>query len=126
MIITTIHNNKLFIKFDSLVKNGIIYINDNKDFKSDHHIENSDFEVMDLSANNVGYDFHGVDKPKNENSHYGLRYTEFVVPLVKATQEQQEVIENLEKGNIALEEQIKMQNSQMIDVLKRIQKLEYK
>ena len=126
MIITTIHNNKLFIKFDSLVKNGIIYINDNKDFKSDHHIENSDFEVMDLSANNVGYDFHGVDKPKNENSHYGLRYAEFVVPLVKAVQElaqqnngHQEVIENLEKENIALKEQ-------MAGLLLRIEKLEKK
>jgi len=51
MVITTIHNNKLFIKFDSLVKNGIIYIKDNKDFKSNHPIKNSDFEVMDLSTN---------------------------------------------------------------------------
>ncbi len=51
MIITTINNNKLFIKFDSLVKKGIIYIKDNKDFKSSHQIENSDFEVMDLSTN---------------------------------------------------------------------------
>ena len=39
----------------------------------------------------VGYDFHGVDKPKNETSHYGLRYAEFVVPLVKAVQELSEI-----------------------------------
>jgi len=51
MVITTINNNKLFIKFDSLVKSGKIYLKDNKDFKSDQFIKNSDFEVMDLSAN---------------------------------------------------------------------------
>jgi len=51
MVITTINNNKLFIKFDSLVKKGMISINDNNNFKSDQYIENSDFEVMDLSAN---------------------------------------------------------------------------
>jgi len=51
MIITTINNNKLFIKFDSLVKDGVIHITDNKKFKSDHNINNSDFEVMDLPAN---------------------------------------------------------------------------
>ncbi len=51
MIITTVNNNKLFIKFDSLVKSGRIYLKDNKDFKSDQFIKNSDFEVMDLSAN---------------------------------------------------------------------------
>ncbi len=29
----------------------MISINDNNNFKSDQYIENSDFEVMDLSAN---------------------------------------------------------------------------
>jgi len=49
-------------------------------------------QEVEQAAQEVGYDFHGVDKPKNENSHYGLRYAEFVVPLVKAVQEQQEEI----------------------------------
>ena len=31
--------------------------------------------------------FSGVDLPKNENDYYGIRYAEFVVPLVKAVQE---------------------------------------
>jgi uncharacterized coiled-coil protein SlyX len=34
-----------------------------------------------------------VDAPKNPDDFYGLRYAEFVVPLVKAVQEQQDVIE---------------------------------
>lgn len=35
----------------------------------------------------TGYDFSGVDKPKNSESLYGLLYAEFTVPLVKAVQE---------------------------------------
>jgi hypothetical protein len=31
--------------------------------------------------------FSGVDLPKNENDYYGIRYAEFVVPLVKSVQE---------------------------------------
>jgi regulator of replication initiation timing len=38
-------------------------------------------------ARDINYDFSGVDKPKNENDFYSLRYAEFVVPLVKAVQE---------------------------------------
>ncbi|MEO7312697.1 MAG: tail fiber domain-containing protein [Chitinophagaceae bacterium] len=39
------------------------------------------------TATEAGYDFSGVDKPQNDRSMYGLRYAEFVVPLVKAVQE---------------------------------------
>jgi trimeric autotransporter adhesin len=35
----------------------------------------------------TGYVFYGVDAPENENDPYGIRYAEFVVPLVKAVQE---------------------------------------
>jgi flagellar biosynthesis chaperone FliJ len=52
-------------------------------------------QEVEEAAAAVGYAFSGVDKPKNENDHYGLRYAEFVVPLVKATQEQQATIEEL-------------------------------
>lgn len=51
-------------------------------------------EVED-AARLVGYEFSGVDAPKNENDFYGLRYAEFVVPMVKAIQEQQDIIEEL-------------------------------
>jgi hypothetical protein len=42
---------------------------------------------VEKTAKDIGYDFSGVDAPKNENDLYGLRYNEFVVPLVKAVQE---------------------------------------
>jgi len=50
----------------------------------------SGFVAQDVekAADSVGYNFSGVDKPKDANqSFYGLRYGDFVVPLVKAVQE---------------------------------------
>ncbi len=82
-------------------------------------------QEVETAANELGFDFHGVDKPKNEHSHYGLRYAEFVVPLVKAVQEQQNMIqqqkrmiENLEQENNLLKVRMdrieKLLNSQNI------------
>ncbi|MBN1338668.1 MAG: tail fiber domain-containing protein [Bacteroidales bacterium] len=42
---------------------------------------------VERAANEIGFDFSGIDKPENENDHYGIRYAEFVMPLVKAVQE---------------------------------------
>jgi hypothetical protein len=62
------------------------------------------------SAQSLGFDFSGVDAPDNPDDYYGLRYAEFVVPLVKAVQElsaqnasQQQMIEELERKVEALE-----------------------
>jgi hypothetical protein len=44
-------------------------------------------QEVETAANKLGYDFNGVDKPKNKDGVYGLRYDNFVVPLVKAVQE---------------------------------------
>ena len=44
-------------------------------------------QEVEHAANNIGYEFSGIDKPNNSNDYYGLRYAEFVVPLVKAVQE---------------------------------------
>jgi len=53
-------------------------------------------QEVERAAKEMDYDFSGVDKPENENSLYGLRYAEFVVPLVKAVQEQEELIKTLQ------------------------------
>jgi hypothetical protein len=57
---------------------------------------------VEKAAQSIGYDFSGVDKAKNENDFYGLRYSEFVVPMVKAIQQQQDQIETLKKQNAEL------------------------
>jgi trimeric autotransporter adhesin len=54
-------------------------------------------QEVEAVAKATGYDFSGVDKPKNANDFYGLRYAEFVVPLVKAMQEQQALIRDMQK-----------------------------
>jgi trimeric autotransporter adhesin len=52
-------------------------------------------QEVESSAIETGFDFNGVDKPANEKGTYGLRYAKFTVPLVKAVQEQQLMIEDL-------------------------------
>lgn len=44
-------------------------------------------QEVEAIVKKTGYIFYGVDAPKSENDHYGIRYAEFVVPLVKAVQE---------------------------------------
>lgn len=51
-------------------------------------------QEVEKAALSLGQEFNGVDTPKNENDFYGLRYSVFVVPLVKAVQEQQIIIEH--------------------------------
>lgn len=50
---------------------------------------------VEAAAQQCGFDFSGVVKPANESSQYQLAYSEFVVPLVKAVQEQQKELEAL-------------------------------
>ncbi|MEO8733175.1 MAG: tail fiber domain-containing protein, partial [Flavobacteriales bacterium] len=53
-------------------------------------------QEVEAAARELGYDFSGVDAPKNADDMYGLRYAEFTVPLVKAVQEQQAMIKELQ------------------------------
>jgi hypothetical protein len=53
-------------------------------------------EVED-AARKIDYDFSGIDKPKDVDAQYGLRYAEFVVPLVKAVQELSTKVDELER-----------------------------
>ena len=45
----------------------------------------------------LGYSFDGVHAPSNDKDYYSIAYSQFVMPLVKAVQEQQAMIEALEK-----------------------------
>jgi uncharacterized coiled-coil protein SlyX len=54
--------------------------------------------------------FSGVDAPKNNRDYYGIRYSEFVVPLVKAVQELSDIVE---KQQQQIEEQQKQINMLM-------------
>ena len=75
-------------------------------------------QEVEQAAKDVGYDFHGVDAPKNVQDHYGLRYAEFVVPMVKAMQEQQAIIEEQSKKINQLEARMQ----QMMQQLQKLRK----
>lgn len=63
-------------------------------------------QEVEQAAQATGYNFSGVDKPKNVDDMYGLRYADFVVPMVKAIQEQQKMIEELIKMNSELQKRV--------------------
>lgn len=50
-----------------------------------------------IAAKAAGFDFNGLHVPENDNDNYSLSYDKFVVPLVKAVQEQQVIIEDQNK-----------------------------
>lgn len=54
-------------------------------------------QEVEKAAQAVNYNFSGVNKPANEKDHYSISYADFVVPLVKAVQEQQSMIEQQQK-----------------------------
>jgi hypothetical protein len=56
-------------------------------------------QEVEAAAKEIGYNFSGIDVPKNEKDYYGLRYGDFVVPIVKAIQEQQVQIDELKRQN---------------------------
>jgi hypothetical protein len=74
------------------------YLN-KKDFSPSTAIRQSGFVAQEVAeaATSAGYDFNGVHVPVNDEDNYSIAYSQFVVPLVKAVQEQQIIIENQQK-----------------------------
>ena len=68
-----------------------------KDYTESTSIRQSGFiaQEVELAAQESGYVFNGVHKPTSENDNYSVAYALFVVPLVKAMQEQQQMIESM-------------------------------
>jgi hypothetical protein len=105
--------------YDVDAENEVCGISDSVSWNSKYDIEKirfSGFIAQDVekAADECGYSFSGVDKPKSEGALYGLRYAEFTVPLVKAVQEQQtlinqqaEIIQKQEERILQLEGQMK-------------------
>jgi hypothetical protein len=69
------------------------------------------------AAKSLNYNFSGVDAAKNGKDLYGLRYAEFVVPLVKAAQE----LSKMNDDKDARIDSLQRQNQQ---ILSRLDKLE--
>lgn len=66
---------------------------------------------VEKAAKELNYDFSGVDVAKNDKDLYGLRYEEFVVPLVTAVQELSAKNDDLQKRIEILEALLNKQSS---------------
>ncbi len=74
-------------------------------------------QEVEEAANELNFEFSGIDKPKNNNDHYGLRYSQFVVPLVKAVQEQEKKITSLKSENAELKARLEILEQKMKKML---------
>ena len=86
--------------------------NEDAEWEGKYEIEQMRFsgfiaQEVEKAAELLGYEFSGVDAPKNENDIYGLRYSEFVVPLVKSVQELNEELQSKSQKIAELEQQNK-------------------
>ncbi|MCW3110029.1 MAG: hypothetical protein JWQ09_4535 [Segetibacter sp.] len=75
-------------------------------------------EVED-AAKKLNYDFSGIYKPANDKDVYGLSYSDFVVPLVKAVQELSKKNEELNKKA----EQIDLLQKEVADLKEMVTRL---
>ena len=95
------------------------------DWKEKYDIEKKQMtgfiaQEVEQAAQAVGYNFSGVEKGRDEMGLYSVRYSEFVVPLVKAVQElntgeqqQNKEMEALKAENSALKAQLESQKAQL-------------
>jgi hypothetical protein len=92
----------------------------NKDFAASTAIRQSGFiaQEVEKAAQESGYNFNGIHKPENGNDHYSLAYSQFVVPLVKGMQEQQQMID-AQQLQIKKQQEINDSQQQQIDELKK-------
>ncbi len=102
-------------------ENEILGITDSSNLKSKFDIEKIEFsgfiaQEVDEAAKKANYNFSGVDK---KGPLWGLRYSEFTVPLVKAVQE-------LDEKNKELLKIIEQQQIVNTELQKRIEALENK
>jgi len=63
-------------------------------------------QEVEQAAQDAGYDFSGVQQAKDDLGMYSVSYAQFVVPLVKAVQEQQQMIEELKAEIETLKKQV--------------------
>jgi len=110
--------------FDKDKMDDLIGVKDESDYPAKYEIETikqSGFLAQEVEAasQQAGYDFSGVKKPKGGSDYYGLSYAEFVVPLVKAVQEQQEMIEQQQQTMEKQQQTIELLKKE-IEVLKRL------
>jgi hypothetical protein len=59
-------------------------------------------QEVEAAGKKIGYAFSGVDTPPNENTPYGLRYAELVVPLIQSVKELKALVDRQQQEIDAL------------------------
>jgi hypothetical protein len=77
-------------------------------------------QEVESAANSIGYSFSGLDKG---GEIIGLRYQEFVVPLVKSVQELYVEFKTKEEEILRLQEQNARQEKRILELEKKIQEI---
>jgi hypothetical protein len=108
-------------------QNEIIYKDKkeaNKDWEGKYDVEKvtmSGFiaQEVDKAAKDANYDFCGVERPSTPDGLYGIRYTDFIMPLVKSVQD-------LSIENESQKKTIEVLQLQIAELMKRMNELEGK
>ena len=99
-----------------------------QEFDESSSITHTGFLAQEVEqvCNQLGYDFSGLNKPDSSNpaSYYTVSYSQFVVPLVKAVQEQQDLIEAQETEIEILQQKSDEKDAMLQDLIQRIETLE--
>jgi hypothetical protein len=81
-------------------------------------------QEVEAAANKLHYNFSGVDKPKTADGLYGLRYSDFVVPLVKAVQELSKMNEDKDAKIETQDKKIAAQDKKIDALMTMVQTLQ--
>ncbi len=106
-------------------QNAMLYKNKEmpqQDWDSKYDIEKMSMsgfiaQEVEKAAQEAGYDFSGIDKPSTADGIYGLRYSEFVMPLVKSVQELSAKNKTLQQQN----EELKAQYNELKNIVTEMQ-----
>lgn len=103
---------------DTLVRNSSVSLNqiDPEEIINNRLQTGFIAQEVEATAKEVGFEFNGIIVPKDENEYYALRYSSFVVPLVKAVQE-------LSIKNESLQRNIENQNQEIEKLHKIVKEL---
>jgi hypothetical protein len=97
------------------------YLKEKEDNSNASSIIHTGFVAQDVEkiTKELGYHFDGVNVPTNNTDNYSISYSQFVVPLVKAVQEQQKMITEQQNEIDLLKEQNKLIKEEMEKLKKK-------
>lgn len=69
-------------------------------------------QEVEAAGKKLGFEFSGVDTPPNENTPYGIRYAELVVPLIQSVKELKALVDRQQQEIDQLKTRLNQNNNQ--------------